>query len=119
MMTKPNEPRPEPVPLQVGMLVYPALSLLDLIGRQTALSMHGQTHLVAKTLDPGIQRNHREALPAQVAEQCGGKAVEAAIACYVKQERFCFVNAGNGFIALQAHCTALKLIIRILYSQIT
>ena len=39
-------------PLQVGMLLFPGLTLLDLIGPQTALGMHGQTHLVSKSLDP-------------------------------------------------------------------
>ena len=41
----------QPPPLQIGMLIYPGLTLLDLIGPQTALSWHGQTILVAKTLD--------------------------------------------------------------------
>jgi cyclohexyl-isocyanide hydratase len=38
--------------LQVGMLLYPGLTLLDLIGPQTVLGMHGQTHLLWKTIDP-------------------------------------------------------------------
>ena len=41
-----------PNPLQIGMLLYPGLTLLDLVGPQTALGMHGQTHLAWKTLDP-------------------------------------------------------------------
>jgi cyclohexyl-isocyanide hydratase len=45
MFTNPN-------PLQIGMLLYPGLTLLDLIGPQAALGMHGQTHLAWKTLDP-------------------------------------------------------------------
>lgn len=51
-------------PLQVAMLLYPGLTLLDLIGPQAVLGMHGQTHLVWKTLDTvtsdggiGIQPN--------------------------------------------------------------
>lgn len=41
-----------PNPLQIGMLLYPGLTLLDLAGPQAALGMHGQTHLAWKTLDP-------------------------------------------------------------------
>jgi cyclohexyl-isocyanide hydratase len=43
---------PEPRPLQLGMLTYPGMTLLDLAGPQAALGMHGQTHLLWKTLDP-------------------------------------------------------------------
>ncbi|HEV8716476.1 MAG TPA: DJ-1/PfpI family protein [Candidatus Binatia bacterium] len=38
-------------PLQVGMLLYPGLTLLDLIGPQTVWSWHAKTHLVWKTRD--------------------------------------------------------------------
>src|SRR5262245_47453944 len=38
-------------PLQVGMLLYPGLTLLDLIGPQTAWSWHAKIHLVWKTRD--------------------------------------------------------------------
>jgi cyclohexyl-isocyanide hydratase len=41
-----------PNPLQIGMLLYPGLTMLDLIGPQAAFHMHGQTHLAWKTLDP-------------------------------------------------------------------
>ncbi len=51
-------------PLQMAMLLYPGLTLLDLIGPQTALNLHAQTHLVWKSLDTvvsdsgiGIQPN--------------------------------------------------------------
>jgi cyclohexyl-isocyanide hydratase len=37
--------------LQVGMLLYPGLTLLDLIGPQTAWSWHAKIHLVWKTRD--------------------------------------------------------------------
>ena len=43
---------PEVTPLEVGMLVYPNLTLLDLAGPQAALGLHSRTHLVWKTLDP-------------------------------------------------------------------
>ncbi len=39
-------------PLQVAMLIYPGMTLLDLAGPQAALGMHGKTHLVWKNLDP-------------------------------------------------------------------
>ena len=39
-------------PLQVGMLVYPGFTLLDLAGPQAAFALHGQTHLIWKTMEP-------------------------------------------------------------------
>ncbi len=38
-------------PLQIGMLLFPGLTLLDLIGPQTVFSWHANTHLVWKTMD--------------------------------------------------------------------
>jgi cyclohexyl-isocyanide hydratase len=38
--------------LRVAMLLYPGLTLLDLIGPHTTLSMHSDIHLVWKTLAP-------------------------------------------------------------------
>ena len=46
----PHHPGPEP--LEIGMLLYPGMTLLDLAGPQAALGMHGRTHLFWKTLDP-------------------------------------------------------------------
>ena len=43
---------PSAVPLEIGMLLYPGMTLLDLAGPQAALGMHGRTHLFWKTLDP-------------------------------------------------------------------
>ncbi len=37
--------------LEVGMLLYPGLTLLDLIGPQTVLSWHANIHLIWKTRD--------------------------------------------------------------------
>lgn len=37
--------------IQVGMLLYPQLTLLDLVGPQTVLSGHAEIHLVWKTRD--------------------------------------------------------------------
>jgi cyclohexyl-isocyanide hydratase len=39
-------------PIQVGMLLYPGFTLLDLAGPQTAFGLHGTTHLIWKTMDP-------------------------------------------------------------------
>ncbi len=39
-------------PLEIGMLLYPGMTLLDLAGPQAALGLHGRTHLFWKTLDP-------------------------------------------------------------------
>ena len=39
-------------PLQIGMLLYPGFTLLDLAGPQTAFGLHGQTHLIWKTMEP-------------------------------------------------------------------
>ena len=39
-------------PLQIGMLLYPFFTLLDLAGPQTAFGLHGKTHLIWKTMDP-------------------------------------------------------------------
>ncbi len=51
-LTCPFAPQPpQPLPLQVGMLLFPGLTLMDLVGPQTVLGWHGQTHLVWKTLD--------------------------------------------------------------------
>jgi cyclohexyl-isocyanide hydratase len=38
-------------PLEIGMLLYPGLTLLDLIGPQTVFSWFANTHLVRKTKD--------------------------------------------------------------------
>jgi hypothetical protein len=38
------------LPLQLGMLIYPGMTLLDLAGPQATHGMHGQTHLLWKTL---------------------------------------------------------------------
>ncbi len=43
---------PNAMPLEIGMLLYPGMTLLDLAGPQAVLGMHGRTHLFWKTLDP-------------------------------------------------------------------
>ena len=39
-------------PLSLGIVLYPGYTLLDLAGPQSALGLHGQTHLFWKSLDP-------------------------------------------------------------------
>ena len=41
-------------PLEIGMLLYPGLTLLDLIGPQTVFSWFANTYLVWKTMDPVV-----------------------------------------------------------------
>ena len=43
---------PDLPPLEIGMLLFPGMTLLDLAGPQSALGMHGRTHLFWKTLEP-------------------------------------------------------------------
>ena len=49
MSASPDMPVP---PLSLGIVLYPGFTLLDLAGPQSALGLHGQTHLFWKTLDP-------------------------------------------------------------------
>ena len=66
--------RTEPVqslpPLQIAMVVYPKLTLLDLIGPQTALGLHGVTHLVAERLEPVVSDSGIALIPTTTYEQC-------------------------------------------------
>lgn len=57
-------------PLQVGMVLYPGMTLLDLIGPQAVLAWHGQTHLVWKTLDPVISDSGIGILPTTTLADC-------------------------------------------------
>jgi cyclohexyl-isocyanide hydratase len=57
-------------PLQIGMLLYPGLTLLDLIGPQCALSFHGHTHLAWKTLDPVPSDSSISLLPTTTFATC-------------------------------------------------
>src|SRR5262245_24909221 len=66
--------RPEPMqslhPLQIAMVVYPKLTLLDLIGPQTTLGLHGVTHLVAERLEPVVSDSGIALIPTTTYEQC-------------------------------------------------
>jgi cyclohexyl-isocyanide hydratase len=52
MSTNPSLFATEGKPLKFGMLLYPAFTLLDLAGPQSALGLHGETLLLWKTLEP-------------------------------------------------------------------
>ena len=57
-------------PLQIGMLLYPGLTLLDLIGPQTVFSMHANTHLVWKNLDTVVSDSGIGIQPSATFEDC-------------------------------------------------
>lgn len=60
-----------PPPLQIAMLIYPGVTLLDFVGPLTALGMHGQIHLVAKTLAPVVSDSAGVAIvPTTTLEEC-------------------------------------------------
>jgi cyclohexyl-isocyanide hydratase len=52
------------------MVVYPKLTLLDLVGPQTALGLHGVTHLVADRLEPVVSDSGIALIPTTTYEQC-------------------------------------------------
>ena len=64
------EPLAGPGPLQIGMLLYPGLTLLDLIGPQTTLVIHGQTHLIAKSLEPIVSDSGIAIVPTTTYDEC-------------------------------------------------
>jgi hypothetical protein len=39
-------------PLELGIVLYPGMTLLDFAGPQCAVGLHGNTHLLRKTLEP-------------------------------------------------------------------
>ena len=57
-------------PLQLGMLLYPGLTLLDLAGPQAALGIHGKTYLLSGTLDPVLSDTGVPILPTHTFAEC-------------------------------------------------
>jgi cyclohexyl-isocyanide hydratase len=57
-------------PLQIAMLIYPGVTLLDFVGPLTALGPHGPTHLVAKSRAPVISDSGVAVLPTATLEEC-------------------------------------------------
>jgi len=43
-----------PAPLEIGILIFPGMTLLDMAGPHGTLAPHGRAHLLWKTLDPVI-----------------------------------------------------------------
>ena len=64
---------PTPPPLEIGMLLYPGLTLLDLIGPQTVFSWFANTHLVWKTMDPVVSDSGIRIHPTRTFESCPSK----------------------------------------------
>jgi cyclohexyl-isocyanide hydratase len=60
----------EPPPFQLGMLIYPRMTLLDLAGPQAALGMHGHTHLLWKTLEPVLTDTGVSIVPTTTFADC-------------------------------------------------
>lgn len=57
-------------PLQVATLIYPGMTLLDMVGPQAALGFHAETHLVWKDLDPVICDSRVAVLPTMSLDDC-------------------------------------------------
>lgn len=49
--------------LQIGMVLYPGMTLMDMVGPETPLGLHGQTHLMWKTMDPIVTDSGISILP--------------------------------------------------------
>jgi cyclohexyl-isocyanide hydratase len=64
---------PTQPPLEIGMLLYPGLTLLDLIGPQTVFSWFANTHLVWKTKDPVVSDTGIRIQPSRTFESCPAK----------------------------------------------
>jgi len=64
---------PTTPPLEIGMLLYPGLTLLDLIGPQTVFSWFANTHLVWKTMDPVVSDTGIGIQPTRTFETCPSK----------------------------------------------
>ncbi|MBC7925409.1 MAG: DJ-1/PfpI family protein [Bryobacteraceae bacterium] len=61
---------PDVPPLQIGMLIYPLMTFIDMAGPQSVLGMHGVTHLLWKTLDPVPTDSAVSVLPTATFAEC-------------------------------------------------
>ncbi len=59
-----------PPPLQIGMVIFPRMTLLDLAGPQLALFGHGNIHLLSPTLDPVMTDSGIGILPTTTFDDC-------------------------------------------------
>jgi cyclohexyl-isocyanide hydratase len=61
-------------PLEIGMLLYPGFTLLDLVGPLTAFSMHSKIHLLWKSLEPVVSDSGDiKMLPTTMFRDCPAK----------------------------------------------
>ena len=60
----------EQSPLQLGILLYPHMTLLDLAGPQATLGFHSTTHLISDSLDPVLTDSGISLLPTVTFETC-------------------------------------------------
>ncbi len=69
-MTDRTANTPTPTPPRAAMLLYPGLTLLDLIGPQTALAPVMEVHLVWRTLDPVMSDTGVAVIPTTTLADC-------------------------------------------------
>jgi cyclohexyl-isocyanide hydratase len=50
-------------PIELGIVLYPGMTLLDFVGPQCALSLNGNTHLLWKTMEPVVSDQAISVLP--------------------------------------------------------
>jgi len=61
-------------PLEIGMLLYPGFTMLDLVGPLTVFSMHSKIHLLWKSLEPvASDSGDIKMLPTTVLRDCPAK----------------------------------------------
>lgn len=61
---------PSTKPLQVAMLLFPNLTLLDLFGPQAVFGFHGETHLVWKDMAPVVSDSRVATMPTTTFSEC-------------------------------------------------
>ena len=59
-------------PLTIGMVLYPGLTFLDLVGPQTILSLYGKTLLLWKTMEPVETESGNTVNPTTTFDECPG-----------------------------------------------
>ena len=70
-MSKIDSAPPSPsAPLQIGMVIFPRMTLLDLAGPQLALFGHGPIHLLSETMSPVMTDSGIAILPTMTFDDC-------------------------------------------------
>ncbi len=59
-----------PKPYTVGMVLYPGMTFLDLVGPQTVLGLHGKTLLLWKSMEPVATETGNTVNPTTTFEEC-------------------------------------------------